>query len=223
MYFRSRAFAGRELAEKLEHYRTENVSVVALTPGGVIVGAQIAMRLHANLMMLLTENIIMPGEHEAYAAVSSENTFTYNNMFSTGELEALQMEYRNYIDAQRLEKLHRLHALLGADGEIEKVYLARHNIILVSDGFNNGFSLDIAADFLKPVKIKKLVVACPIASVTAIDRMHLFGDEISCLSVVENFVETNHYYDDNTIPNTEGLIKIIRNLPIHWQRPRVAH
>lgn len=222
MYFHNRAQAGRQLAEKLLDYQVENCTVVSLTPGGVIIGAQIAMRIHADLAMLLTESITLPGENEPLAAISTANTFTYNNMFSAGELEAMRSEYLSFIEQEKRQKLSRLHQLLGADGEIKRDLLKRHVVILVSDGFSNGFSIDIAADFLKPVKTKRLIVATPLASVAAVDRMHLLADEVHCLSVPNNFMDINHYYEDNTIPNTSALIKIIRNTPIHWQRQRLA-
>lgn len=218
MYFKSRAEAGRLLAAKLEQYREANTSVVALSPGAVIIGAQIAMRLHSNLMLLMTENIILPGENDPLAVISSNNTFTYNNKFSTGELEEMRAEYLSVIESQRLEKLHELHALLGHGGEIHRELLNHHTVILVSDGLNSGLSLDLASDYLKPVQVQKLIIATPIASVPAVDRMHLVGDEIVCLSVLDNYIETNHYYDDNTIPPMEDLIKVITTTSVHWDR-----
>lgn len=218
MYFKNRAEAGRKLAGKLDHYKKSNSVVIALTPGAVIIGAQVAMKLHATLMMLMTENIILPGENMPLAAVSSEDTFTYNNKFSIGEIEELQSEFLNVIESQRLEKLHHLHALLGHGGEIHRELLRNRNVILVSDGLSSGFSLDVAADYLKPVKTKRLIIATPIASIPAVDRMHLIGDEVVCLSVAENYMDTNHYYDDNTVPSPEDLLKIIMTMPVHWDQ-----
>ena len=221
MYFKNRAEAGRMLVEKLEKYQHVNCVVVALTPGAVILGAQIAIRLHAMLMMLLTENITLPGENIPIAAITPDNTFTFNNKFSTGEIEELHDEFVGYIEEQRLEKLHHMHSLLGHGGEIHRELLARRTVILVSDGLSSGFSLDVAADYLKPVKIERLVIATPIASIPAVDKMHLVGDEIVCLSVIENYLDTNHYYDDNTIPPMDDLIKVITSMPVHWDQNTV--
>src|SRR5690606_16856316 len=62
------------------------------------------------------------------------------------------------------------------------------------------------------------VVATPIASLPAVDRMHLFADDIVCLSVISNWFSTNHYYDDNTIPATERLFDLMRNISLNWDR-----
>lgn len=218
MYFRNRAEAGRLLAKKLSKYKGQQITVMALSPGAAIIGAQIAMRLHAGISLLLTEGIYLPGENDALGGLSSEGTFTYNNMYSAGEIEEMAMEFNNYIEQQKMEKRHRLNILLSHEGEIHKDSLRHHVVVVVSDGLPNGFSLDVAEDYLNTIAIKKLVIACPIASASAVDRMHLIGDEIFCLSVADNYLETNHYYDDNTIPDIPGTLKIMRNIALNWSK-----
>ncbi|MDZ7744378.1 MAG: phosphoribosyltransferase family protein [Candidatus Saccharibacteria bacterium] len=218
MYFRSRADAGRQLAVKLEQYKNQNISVVALSEGAVIVAAQIAMKLHGNLMLLLTENIYLPGEKDAIASMSSTGTFSYNNMFTAGQLEELTADYHQYIDQKRREKMHELNVLIGHEGEIHPEYLRHHTVILVSDGLPSGASLDVAEAFLKTIAIKKLIIATPNASVPAVDKMHLIGDEICCLNVVANYLDINHYYDDNTVPKTHDLFKMMQNISLHWSK-----
>lgn len=217
MYFRNRADAGRQLAAKLLTYKGEPIAVVALSPGAAIVGAQIAIELHANLSILLSENIYLPGEIDAIASMTSQGTLTYNNMFSPGQLEELTMEYHQFIDQRRLETFHHLNILVGNDGEISPSSLRHHTVILVSDGLFSGFSLDVAQDFLKKIAIDKLVIATPIASVQAVDRMHLVGDEICCLSVMESYINTDHYYDDNTVPPIEDLFRMMNNISLNWK------
>jgi putative phosphoribosyl transferase len=223
MYFRNRAEAGKLLAAKLAKYKEDNTVVLALSPGGVIVGAQIAMRLHSNLMFLMTENINLPGEPEAMAAISSVGSFTYNTaMYSPGQIEEFVGDYHQFIEEQRLTKLHKLNRMVGEEGEVRKEYLRRHTVILTTDGLTSGFSLDIAGQYLNTIAIKKLVMATPIASVPAVDRMHLVCDEIFCLDVLQNYMFTDHYYDDNSIPNVDGLMKIMRNISVNWDRNYTA-
>lgn len=217
-YFKDRAEAGRLIADKLIGYQTQNCAVIALNEGGVVVGAQIAMKLHATLSLLLTESIHLPGEPNPIGGITSRGNFTYNNMYSVGELEGFVSEYHGLIDQQKLEKMHRLNRLLGKDGEINKELLKRHIVILVSDGLTSGFSLDIAKDFLKPILVNKIIIATPVASVPAVDRMHLVGDEICCLSVAQDYVSTDHYYEENYLPTSEEIMKIMRNITLNWTR-----
>jgi len=217
MYFKNRTEAAAQLATLIvPKYRFENCAVVALSDGGVVIASNIAMQLHCALMMLLTEQIQLPGETTPVGSIDQSGGFTYNGMFSAGQLEDFESEYRNYIEQQKLEKLHHMNGLLGSGGIIEPELLRYHNVILVSDGLSSGLSLDAAAAYLKPYKLEKLIVVTPIASVGAVDRMHLLGDEIYCLSVVENYVDTNHYYDDNTMPSHETIIESIKDIVLKW-------
>lgn len=218
VYFKNRAEAGRQIAERLEKYKAQNIVVIALDEGSAIVAAQIAMKLHANLLLYLVKNIYLPGENQAIAGLSSTGTYSMNEFFSAGELEGMTTEYHNFLDQRKMEVNHELHLLLGRDGEIDKSLLRRRVVIVVSDGLPSGFSIQICADFLKTVAIKKFVAVTPLASVDAVDKMHLLADEICCLSVPGNYVDTNHYYEDNTIPSTEGILKIMRNITLNWER-----
>jgi predicted phosphoribosyltransferase len=111
-----------------------------------------------------------------------------------------------------------LHVILGRDGEIDKALLRHRVVIVVSDGLASGFSMQICADFLKTVAIKKIIAATPFASVQAVDKMHLLADEICCLNVPGNYMGTSHYYDDNTVPDMKGVLKIMRNITLNWER-----
>lgn len=215
MYFRSRLEAGQKLATQIvPKYRGTQCVVMALSSGGVVVGSEIARQLSCKVTILLTESISLPRELDPIGALNQEGGFTYNSMFSPGQLEEWTSEYRNYIDQERLEKLHRMNQILGESGVIDKSLLRNHNVILVSDGLVNGFSLDSAADFLKPIKLESLVIATPIATVQAVDRMHIVADDIYCLSILENYINTNHYYEQNDLPGAERVMTLIHGKKI---------
>ena len=217
MYFKNRSVAGKELAEKLKDFRYENTAVVALSDGAVIVGAEIAMSLHCVLTMLLTEAIKLPGENDALAVIDQNGGFTYNSMFSTGQLEAFTSEYQSFIEQAKREKLHNLHELLGSGGIISPELLYGHNVILVSDGLDSGVSLEAAMNYLKAIKTEKVIIASVLASVRAVDKMHLLGDQIVCLSVIDNYMGTDHYYEDNSMPDHEKIVKTIENIVVNWR------
>lgn len=217
MYFHSRVEAGQKLAAQLQHFRYENTAVVALSDGAAIVAEQIAISLHAVLTMLLSENINMPGEHTAIGTVTQDGGFVYNAALSEGEIDEYYGEFHGFIEDQKREKMSHLNRLLGQGGLIDAADLRDRTIILVSDGFKHGLSLEAAADFFKHIKINKLVVATPIASVQAVDRMHILADELHCLSVTDNYINTNHYYDINDIPSHEEIVTKIDSILHAWR------
>lgn len=218
MYFESRAHAGVKLAEALvEKYRYEDCVVIALSDGAVQVGEQIAGALHCLLTMLLIEDIQVPGESMSFGGVSQSGSFTYNGMFSAGEVEEYTSEFHGYLEEQKREAFQRINRLLGDGGVIDQDMLRDHTIILVADGIDNGAALDVAIDFLKPIRINKLVVATPVASIPAVDKLHMAADELHVLDVKENYMGTNHYYDVNDVPSHEETIAKINEIVLNWR------
>lgn len=218
MYFESRADAGARLAALLlERYRYENCAVVALSDGAVLVGEEIASALHCLLTMLLVEDIEVPGESVSFGGVSETGGFTYNGMFSAGEIEEYTSEFHGYLDEKKREAFQRMNRLLGEGGLIDKSMLLDRTVILVADGLDNGASIDVAMDFLKPIRTLRVVVATPVASVPAVDKLHTSADEIHILDVKENFMGTNHYYTDNTVPSHEETIAKINQIVLNWR------
>lgn len=218
MYFESRTQAGQILAAQLaEKYRYENCVVVALSDGAVQVGEQIAASLHCLLTMLLIEDIQVPGEDLSFGGVSQNGGFTYNGMFSAGEIEEYAGEFHGYLEEQKREAFQRMNRLLGEGGVIDNDMLRDHTIILVADGLDNGASLDVAVDFLKPIRIHKLVVATPVATIQAVDKLHIIADELHVLDVKENFMGTDHYYEQNDIPSHEETIAKINQIVLNWR------
>jgi putative phosphoribosyl transferase len=218
MYFESRAQAGQLLAEQLvDKYRYENCAVVALSDGGVLVGEEIAAQLHCILTMLVTEGIEVPGESTMFGAVSQGGNFTYNNEFSTGEIEEYTSEFHGYLDDQKRQAFSRINRLLGDGGIITSDMLRERVVILVSDGLADGAMISVAIDFLKPIRISKLVVVSPLATIPVVDQLHVSADEVHILDVKENFMGVDHYYEDNTIPSHEEVIAKINENILNWQ------
>ncbi len=218
MYFESRAQAGQLLAAELaDRYRYENCAVVALNDGGVEVGEQIASELHCILTMLLIEEIPIPGEDIDFGGVSQNGNFTYNSDFSTGEAEEYTGEFHGYLEEQKREAFQRMNRLLGEGGIIDNAMLRDHTVILVSDGLANVSSIDVALDFLKPIRLHRLVVATPLATVPVVDRLHIAADELHILDVKENFMGVDHYYEKNDVPSHEETIAKINQIILNWK------
>lgn len=218
MYFESRAHAGQLLAAQMfEKYRFENCVVMALSNGGILVGEQIAARLHCMLTMLVSETIEVPGESINIGAVSQGGNFTFNSEFSQGEIDEYASEFHGYFEDQKRVAFNKINRLIGDGGVLSEDLLKDHVVILVSDGFNDGAVIGTAIDYLKPVRITKLVMAAPVATIPAVDKLHVVADDLYILDVKENFISTDHYYDDNDIPSIEDSLAKINQLILNWQ------
>lgn len=216
LYFETRKQAGELLADLLIKYRYDNAIVVALSDGAVQVGEQIAKRLHCIITILMMEDISLPREPSVLGTIDERGGFTYNSMFSTGEIEEFTSEYFNFIELEKLNARSRLNKLLGEGGILDEEMFKDHTIILVSDGAKYGTAFDVAASFFKPIRVKKLIAVTPMASVAAIDKLHLLTDEIQCLSVTSNYLDTDHYYEINDVPTHEATVDNINTIIKKW-------
>lgn len=218
MYFESRAQAGLMLAQELvEKYRYEDCAVVALSDASVEVGEQIAVALHCILTMLVIEDIQIPGESMSFGGVSQTGNFTYNSSLSAGEIDEYAGEFHGYLEEQKREAMQRINRLVGEGGVIDADMLRDRTVILVADALDTSAPLDVAMDFLKPVRINKLVVATPISTVPMVDKLHVLADELHVLDVKENFLGVNHYYEKNDIPTHDETVAKINQIILNWR------
>lgn len=209
--------AGKQLAALLGDYKSTDSAIIALTDGGVVVGAQIAAELHCPLMLMLMEDIKIPGEPSVLGVVDQNGGFTYNDMYSAGELESLESEYRGVIEQEKMEQWHQLNRILGDEGILKEDIVKNKVVILVADGLPNGLSLIAASNYLKKIAIKRLVIVTPLASVQAVDKMHVLADEIHIITVMDTLMEINHYFEKNDIPSRDTIISILKNAIKNWQ------
>ncbi len=217
MYFSDRAQAGKLLIPELLKYKDKKCTLVALSDGAVVVAAQLAEVLECPITMLMTSPILAPGEPDAIASINQEGIYSFNSRYSTGEQEEFDMEYHHVFEQQKLDRLNEMHRLLGRNELIRKDLLKGRTVILVADGLGSVASIDSAVLFLKSIKVKRLVIATPFAEIHVVDRMHILGDDIACLNVIQNFMGTDHYYESNQIPSHDIVVKTVQNMVQNWQ------
>lgn len=218
MYFKSRKQAGKLLAKQLaESFAGKDCSVVALNEGGVLVGMQIAEELECVLAMLLVDPIHLPGEIDAIGSISEDGAFAYNTMYSPGEIEEMSADYRGYIEEKKQEHLSQLHRLTGSGQSIDTDELEATHVILVADGFRTAQALDIALEILKPVNMKSLSAAAPVVTPEATDRLRVLCDRVFCLHITNNYLNTDHYYEDEAAPDRQEVLKVVKEFASSWE------
>lgn len=218
MYFKSRVEAGRELARQIRaRYDGQDNAVVALNDGGVVVGSQIALELKCVLMLLLNEAVELPREDAAVGGIAQDGAFSYNKHFSEGEIKEMVAENYNLIEQEKMTKMQEMHRTKRGSHLIRKSLLKDRNVILVADGLPDSFALDVALQYLKPIHLNKLIVATPLASVPSVDRMHVAADDIFCLSVIEEYISTEHYFDADDVPPHDKVMHIVEHIVANWR------
>lgn len=195
------------LADQLaEKYQGEPVAVVALSPGGVLVGESIARRLRCGLSMLLTDAVSAPGDVGLIlGTMDYSGNFALNSQISPGIMEEYLMEFRSYLQEAELRSLYKL-TLHGARGMADPRQLAGRHVILATDGIKTGLSFDVAMHFLKTIPIGKTVAAIPVGEADAVERVRRAVDETYFLSIPESFFSVSHYYEETPPDDDDDLL-----------------
>ena len=219
MYYQSREAAGQLLASQMyRKYRHEPCAVLALNDGGVVVGLQLALKLRCPITMLITRDITLPMERQALAGISHDGAFSYNHSLSSGEIEEMVMEQHNFIEQEKMRRLNEMHRQSGNGLLIKRELLDDHHVIIISDGLFDTFSIDLAMEYLKPIRTKSIVMATPFASVNVVDRMHVLADDLYCANVLTDYFDIDHYYDQPAVPAHEAIIAAVEKIVAYWQQ-----
>ena len=214
--FRDRAEAGRQLATRLNAYANRrDVIVLALPRGGVPVGFEVALALHAALDVFGVRKLGVPGQEElAMGAVATGGAVLLNPEV-VHYLGISEAELQSVIDAER-EELERRNRLYRDDRPPPEV--KSKAVILVDDGLATGASMRAACAALRQLGPARLVVAVPVAPVEACEEMRAEADEVVCAATPEPFYGVGMWYADFT-QTTDAQV---RNLLARADAAKVA-
>jgi predicted phosphoribosyltransferase len=217
MYFHNRAEAGEMLAEQLKDLRYENTAVMALSAGGVLVGEQIARRLHSALSLLLISDISLPGD-DSFVVGTMDHTglYTENSMMPAGEMEEVMADMHSWLEEAKLRKYFEMTTLVGDHGLTDPHQLAGRHVIIVTDGIRNGLSYLAARHFLERVHTEKTCAAIPVGPFDSVERVRPLVDETHCLYMPDNFLDVSHYYTDESEVKTADVIWRIDDIVKNW-------
>jgi putative phosphoribosyl transferase len=217
MYFHDRAEAGDLLANQLIDYRTEDTIVLALSPGGVLVGEQIARRLHTNLLLLVTERISAPGDQSlVLGTIDQAGLYTANNLIAAGQMEEYMEDMRGWVEEEKMRKLYDMATAVDGGGQVEPSQLRDKVVILATDGVKNGISFDAAKHFLTKIHVEKTIGAIPVGPGEVIERLSQLIDEVHYLSIPNDFFSVSHYYTDEAPITPERVRDALDNVVTRW-------
>jgi len=204
---RNRAEAGRLLAGALSHYKSKSdVVVLGLTRGGVPVAAEVATVLQAPLDAVVVRKLGAPFQPElAMGAIAGDDTQVLDKdlirTFSINDKEVAAIVAKERAELERRERLYR-SGRMALD-------LKECTAILVDDGVATGSTMLAAVAFARKRHAKRVVLAAPVASVGAINKLRPKVDECVCLATPDPFYAVSEWYW-NFLPVTDAeVIKLI--------------
>ena len=191
--YKNRVDAGKRLAESLLRLRREDVVVLGIPRGGVVVANEVAKALKAPLDVVVTRKIEAPGEPEyALGAVTQEGDIMMDRQ--AAESLGASMEYLDdQIRLKREEVKDRMQRLRGTAPYPE---LGGKVVIIVDDGIATGSSVSAAVMSVKKRRPKEVIVAAPVAPADAVQALSEDGARVVCLSTPGPFLAIGEFYED---------------------------
>ncbi len=211
--------AGRLLAEKLVNYAgRDDVVVLGLPRGGVVVAFEVAKALDAPLDIFLVRKLGAPGQEElAMGAIASGGVRVMNEdvvgAFGLSDAQIEAVVSREQAELDRRERAYR--------GDSEPLDLVGKTVIVVDDGLATGASMRTAIRSLKSHGPGRIVLAVPTAPRSTCVTLERDVDEAICLMAPEPFHAIGQWYVDFSQTSDEEVISLLRAAS-DFGRPRAA-
>jgi putative phosphoribosyl transferase len=206
MMFASREDAGQRLGRYLKDQEVSAELVLGLPRGGVVVAAEVAEVLHLPLDVLLVRKIGHPFHREfAVGALAEHGVILLDEEVVAGN-QAVRTELDEII-AEEKERLRSYQARFHPEGAPS---LAGRVVLLVDDGLATGATTEAAVLSVRKQTARKIVVAAPVASSNAVERISRVADEVQVLWVDPDFEAVGRYYDVFSQTSDHKVLALLR-------------
>ncbi len=186
--FYNREDAGMQLAAKLQKFKNSNTVVLAVPRGGVPVACQIAKELGLPMDIILTKKIGHPANKEyAIGAASLHDYFVLPH-------EGVTAAYITEEVAQIRRRLKEMHRLM-ADNRLPPAVQGK-TVIIVDDGIATGNTLLATVHLLRKSNPGKIIIAAPVASQSAVNKLEMETDEVITVLTPDVFFGVGAFYED---------------------------
>jgi len=190
--------------------KEEAWDIVAVSRGGLEVAGCIRGKLSNNLEILFLEAIMAPNNLECEVARVSE---TEEIVINEELVNAFGIQY-DYIYGEA----HRKHEenILSSIYQYRKGHpfpsMKNRIVMLVDDGSESGSKFMTALKTVLAQGPKAVYIAVPIVPSDVLEALEPFTDDIYFLHDIDDYVETDLYYENLEPINDEKIEKILEGL-----------
>ena len=191
----------------MQKFKDENWNIIAISKGGLEIGAFIKGRFRNRLDILFSEAIMAPNNSECEVARVSE---TQEIVLNEKLINSFDIQY-DYIYGEA----HRKHE----EDILSYIYQYRKGnpfpnmqnevVLLLDDGSETGSKFTTALKTILTQKPKAVYVAVPVVPTDVLEVLESFVDDIYFLYDIDDYVETALYYKDFDEIKDEQIEKIL--------------
>lgn len=189
--FEDRKEAGKMLAAKLEKFSDGEVMVLAIPRGGVVIGYEIAKKIHAPMDIIVPRKLRAPYQPElAIGAITEDGNIILDEQI----INSLNVS-SDYIkiESQR-QKFEIDRRLRVYKGESKIPDLTGLDVIVADDGVATGATMKAALISVRKRGAKSVILAIPVASLSALRMLEQEADKTISLFTPQHFYAIGQFY-----------------------------
>jgi len=204
--FSSRKQAGQKLGDYLRERRVLADLILGLPRGGVVVAAEVARQMHLPLDVLIVRKIGHPSQREFAVGALAEPDVVLFDEAVIGSNPIIRAQLSKVV-AEEKQRLQTYQARFHPRG---LPVLAGKAVILVDDGLATGATTQAAIASAREQDAASVIVAAPVASTTAIERLRPLADDIVVLLADPDFEAVGRYYEEFDQTSDEEVLQILK-------------
>lgn len=213
--FHDRTEAGRQLAEKLEPFRTQSPIVLGLPRGGVVVAYEVALALDAPLDVCFVRKVGAPLRPEVGLGAVAEDGATDLNLDLVEHYGLSERKLARLVAAKRVELEERRQRVRAYVAPLD---VRGRNVIVVDDGIAMGGTVRAAMQTLRARGAARVIVATPVVRADAIDELAELADSVIYLRSDKPFHGVGAAYEDFTPVEEDEVVALLRHARNGWRR-----
>ncbi|WP_017557622.1 phosphoribosyltransferase family protein [Nocardiopsis baichengensis] len=205
--FADRSAAGRGLAERVRPLLRTDPVVLALPPGGVAVGAELARALDLPLDVLVVRRLTLQGAagRAPVGAVTEDGGVVFDDS-ELARRRAAREELSRAVRSERQELDRMLKAYRGGRPGAP---VAGRDVVVVDEGVTTGATARAALRWVRRHRPARLVLAVPVAAQSAVAALRGEADEIVVLTAPDNFHAVGEWYRDYERPTEADVAALL--------------
>lgn len=207
MFFTDRYHAGLLLSEKLTHYLGNDIVVIGLARGGVVVASAVASKLKAPLDVLVVKKIGAPGNPELAIGAVAPDGVGFIDWKRAGRL-GVDEKYIKRVIRDKREVIREKTLLYRKKRKSYK--LQSKTVILVDDGVATGSTLEAAIKWVRTKHAGKIIVAIPVAPKDLLPKIAPEANELISLETPDAFDAVGQFYKNFEQVEDGEVVELLR-------------
>ena len=205
MIFVDRQEAGRQLAEALSNLKGEDVVVLGIPRGGVVVAAEVARAHGWPLDTVIPRKVRAPGNPELGLGAIAPGVRVLDQRM----LEMLGVS-DSYLEREIAEEEREIERRSEAYRRGRPAVDVKDKVaVVVDDGIATGGTATAAVRWAKAEGARRVILAVPVAPSEGVRNLSREADEVVCLETPEPFYAVGQWYQEFPQTSDEEVVQIL--------------